>query len=201
MARKTGPRLEVLSAHDWRTTDQDEIPRLRISQEVEPWLEQRRRVAQRRQLRREYDELDDRGRPAAYRNLDKLHERIKPLMLRRRKADVETELPERTDRNYFVPLSSEQQGAYDDHYLVVSRLAHTAARRPLTQAESEKLLRNSTKRCSRHFPGVGRMAWRYCGATWRTLPTLVVRLSRCSSGCDAFGVAERWAGARREQDR
>ena len=31
-------------------------------------------------------------------------------MLRRRKADVETELPERTDRNHFVPLSAEQQG-------------------------------------------------------------------------------------------
>ncbi len=28
---------------------------------------------------REYYELDDRGRPSAYRNLDKLHERIKPL--------------------------------------------------------------------------------------------------------------------------
>ena len=64
---------------------------------------------------REYYELDDRGRPAGYRNLDKLHERIKPHMLRRRKADVETELPERTDRNHFVPLSAEQQGEYDGH--------------------------------------------------------------------------------------
>ena len=64
---------------------------------------------------REYYDLDDRGRPAGYRNLDKLHERIKPHMLRRRKADVETELPERTDRNHFVPLSAEQQGEYDGH--------------------------------------------------------------------------------------
>ena len=63
---------------------------------------------------REYYDLDDRGRPAGYRNLDKLHERIKPHMLRRRKADVETELPERTDRNFFVPLSAEQQGEYDE---------------------------------------------------------------------------------------
>ncbi len=91
---------------------------------------------------REYYVLDDRGRPQAYANLDKLHERIKPLMLRRRKAEVETELPERTDRNYFVPLSAEQQSAYDDHYAVVARLARLATRRPLTQAESEKLLRH-----------------------------------------------------------
>jgi hypothetical protein len=61
---------------------------------------------------REYYELDERGRPAAYRNLEKLHERIKPYMLRRRKADVETELPERSDRNFFVPLSGEQQLEY-----------------------------------------------------------------------------------------
>ena len=72
---------------------------------------------------REYYDLDDRGRPVGYRNLDKLHERIKPYMLRRRKADVETELPERTDRNHFVPLSAEQQGEYDGHEDVVARLA------------------------------------------------------------------------------
>ena len=42
-------------------------------------------------------------------------------MLRRRKADVETELPARTDRNFFVALSAEQQGEYDAHEGVVAR--------------------------------------------------------------------------------
>src|SRR5208283_484832 len=64
---------------------------------------------------REYYEMDDRGRPAAYRNMAKLHQRIHPLMLRRRKAEVETELPERSDRNYFVPLSPEQRTEYAEH--------------------------------------------------------------------------------------
>jgi len=91
---------------------------------------------------REYYELDDRGRPSAYRNLDKLRLRVKPFILRRRKADVETELPERTDRNYFVPLSAEQQGEYDGHEGVVARLASIAARRPLTQPEQDKLMRH-----------------------------------------------------------
>ena len=91
---------------------------------------------------REYYELDDRGRPMGYRNLQKLHDRIKPYMLRRRKADVETELPERTDRNFFVKLSAEQQAEYDDHEGVVARLAFIAKRRPLTQQESERLLRH-----------------------------------------------------------
>jgi superfamily II DNA or RNA helicase len=91
---------------------------------------------------REYYDLDDRGRPAGYRNLDKLHERIKLHMLRRRKADVETELPERSDRNFFVPLSAEQQGEYDGHEGIVARLAAIAKRRPLTQQEQDKLLRH-----------------------------------------------------------
>jgi hypothetical protein len=91
---------------------------------------------------REYYELDERGRPMAYRNLDKLHNRIKPFMLRRRKADVETELPKRTDRNYFVPLSGEQQLEYDGHETEVARLARIAKRRPLTQPEQDKLLRH-----------------------------------------------------------
>jgi len=91
---------------------------------------------------REYYALDDRGRPTGYRNLDKLHERIKPHMLRRRKADVETELPERTDRNHFVSLSGEQQEAYEGHEKIVAQLANIAKRRPLTQQEQDKLLRH-----------------------------------------------------------
>ena len=90
---------------------------------------------------REYYELDDRGKPAGYRNLDKLHDRIKPFMLRRRKSEVETELPERTQRNYFVPLSDEQKNRYTDHEANVARLIAIAKRRPLTQPEQDKLQR------------------------------------------------------------
>ncbi len=91
---------------------------------------------------RQFYELDDRGRPIGYRNLDQLHDLIHPFMVRRRKADVETELPARTERNFFVRLSDEQQGEYDSHAGVVARLVSIAERRPLTQQESEKLLRH-----------------------------------------------------------
>jgi hypothetical protein len=90
---------------------------------------------------RDYYQLDDRGRPNGYKNLAQLHERIRPYLLRRRKSDVETELPERTDRNFFVPLSPEQKADYEEYESVVSRLANTARRRPLTQPEQERLLR------------------------------------------------------------
>ena len=58
---------------------------------------------------RKFYTLDEKGRPEGFRNLDKLHARIAPYLLRRLKAAVETELPERTDRNHFVPMSPAQK--------------------------------------------------------------------------------------------
>lgn len=90
---------------------------------------------------RDFYELDERGRPIGCRNLDLLHKRIKPLMLRRRKADVETELPERSDRNHFVPLHDLQRQNYAVHEQQVMRLVMVAKRRPLLQREAERLQR------------------------------------------------------------
>jgi superfamily II DNA or RNA helicase len=90
---------------------------------------------------REFYDLDERGRPIGYRNLEQLHERIKPYLLRRRKAEVETELPDRTDQKYFVPLSPAQADSYGAHEAQVARLVAIAKRRPLTKQESEKLQR------------------------------------------------------------
>jgi superfamily II DNA/RNA helicase len=90
---------------------------------------------------RDFYELDDRGRPTGYRNLDVLHSRIKPLMLRRRKAEVETELPERTDKNFFVPLSDLQQENYAAHEQQVMELVNAMKRRPFTKQEQDKLQR------------------------------------------------------------
>jgi hypothetical protein len=90
---------------------------------------------------RDFYVLDERGRPKEYRNLELLHDRVRPLLLRRRKADVETELPGRTDRNFFVALSPGQRAAYQDHEAQVSRLLYIAERRPLTKQQQEKLMR------------------------------------------------------------
>lgn len=90
---------------------------------------------------REYYELDDRGRPSGYRNLGRLHECIRPYLVRRRKADVETELPDRTDRNFFLPLTPAQRSVYTDHFTAMARLVTIARRRPLSEQEQQKLLR------------------------------------------------------------
>lgn len=88
---------------------------------------------------RDFYVLNDRGRPEGYRNLQELRARVAPILLRRRKADVETELPERTDRNHFVRMTREQRELYEEHVAVVGKLASIAKRRPLTEAEQIKL--------------------------------------------------------------
>ena len=88
---------------------------------------------------RDFYELDERGRPVDYKNLAELRERVRPLMLRRRKADVEKELPGRTVKNYFVAMAEEQKLRYEDYRLPAAQLIAQAQRRPLRQQEFDRL--------------------------------------------------------------
>ena len=90
---------------------------------------------------REFYEFDERGRPRGYRHLDELRRRIRPLLLRRRKADVETELPNLAERTFLVPLGESQRHAYRTHEAVVTRLLAAARRRPLPEPQRERLMR------------------------------------------------------------
>jgi hypothetical protein len=88
---------------------------------------------------RSFYQLDERGRPVDYRNLDELRGRVQPVLLRRRKADVESELPGRTVKTFFVPMAEEQLTRYREFETDAGRLAALARRRPLTQAEFDRL--------------------------------------------------------------
>ena len=88
---------------------------------------------------RDYYVLDDRGRPQDYKNLEDLGRRLETVMLRRRKEDVEGELPGRTVSNYFVAMTDEQRLRYEDYQVPVQRLLHAARRRPLLKEEFERL--------------------------------------------------------------
>jgi superfamily II DNA or RNA helicase len=88
---------------------------------------------------RDFYALDERGRPVGYKNLDELGRKVARVMLRRRKSDVEGELPGRTVKTYFVPMVEEQRKHYEDYRIPAARLIHQAQRRPLTQAEFERL--------------------------------------------------------------
>ena len=88
---------------------------------------------------REFYELDEKGRPSGFRNLEELAKRVSSVMLRRRKEDVEGELPGRTVKTFFVPMTETQTSAYEDYDLYVKRLARLAAKRPLTKDEFDRL--------------------------------------------------------------
>jgi len=88
---------------------------------------------------RDFYELDERGRPTNYKNLQDLKDRLAPVMLRRRKRDVETELPGRTVTTFMVPMLEEQRARYDDYHAPALRLIAAAQRRPLTKQEFDRL--------------------------------------------------------------
>lgn len=89
---------------------------------------------------REFYQLDEKGRPKDYKNLPALRERVRPVLLRRRKREVETELPDRTDRNHFVKLTPAMQVEYDEVKQQASQLVQKSLKRPLTKDESELLM-------------------------------------------------------------
>ena len=89
---------------------------------------------------RDYYTFDDKGRPEGYKNLEKLRARVAPLLLRRRKHHVETELPDRTDRHLFVALTDEQRVLYSGYSEQVLKLVHISKRRPLTPKEQDQLM-------------------------------------------------------------
>lgn len=89
---------------------------------------------------RDYYELDERGRPSGYKNLHQLRSKVAPILLRRRKADVETELPDRTDRNLFVPLTKSMREEYMGYEKNVGELMARAKKRPLTPKEQDMLM-------------------------------------------------------------
>jgi len=88
---------------------------------------------------RDYYALNENGRPDGYRNLEDLHQRIASTMIRRRKLDVETELPKRVDHNRFVTMTKSQSENYVEHKRTADKLLAIAHQRPLRKEEMEIL--------------------------------------------------------------
>ncbi|NCD31965.1 MAG: DEAD/DEAH box helicase [Spartobacteria bacterium] len=91
-------------------------------------------------FQREFMKVDADGCIQA-RNLDELHRRVSSVLLRRRKADVEDNLPERSDKNYFVEMTREQRTRYAEYDYQAGILASIMRKRPLKKEEMERLQR------------------------------------------------------------
>ncbi len=62
------------------------------------------------------------GRVIGYRDLDRIGATLRPILLRRRKAEVLDQLPSRLEKRFFVPMRPEQQGHHDENREAVARL-------------------------------------------------------------------------------
>ena len=58
-----------------------------------------------------------------YRDLKSIGDTLAPILLRRKKADVLHQLPERTDKNYFVPMTPRQKAHHAENHEIVARMA------------------------------------------------------------------------------
>jgi len=88
---------------------------------------------------RDFYRLDEKGKPCGHKNLRELHRRLKPILLRRRKSDIDEQLPGRTVNTFYVEMHEEQIVRYDEYNGQVARITARAKHRPLSPEEFKKL--------------------------------------------------------------
>jgi superfamily II DNA or RNA helicase len=65
---------------------------------------------------------DEKGKLLGYRGLDLIHRKLEPILLRRTRREVLTQLPERTDQVFRVPMTPEQAAPYGEQSEILARL-------------------------------------------------------------------------------
>lgn len=67
---------------------------------------------------------DEHNKVTGYKNLNEIGKLLEDIVIRRRKKEVLTQLPERTDKQLFVPMTQNQADIHDEYQLTVSRLVN-----------------------------------------------------------------------------
>ena len=70
----------------------------------------------------EHQIADESGRVVGYRHLAQIANTLKPLLLRRGKAEVLSQLPERLDKIFFVPMTEPQARHHEENREIVARI-------------------------------------------------------------------------------
>jgi SNF2 family DNA or RNA helicase len=65
---------------------------------------------------------DEHGKVTGYRHLDRIGQTLAPMLLRRTKQQVLSELPARLDKNFFLPMTVEQRRHHEENREVVARI-------------------------------------------------------------------------------
>ncbi len=70
----------------------------------------------------EHQHVDENGRVVGYHSLSKIAKSLESILVRRTKNEVLKELPERLEKNYFVPMTDEQMKHHEDNREIVARI-------------------------------------------------------------------------------
>jgi superfamily II DNA or RNA helicase len=102
----------------------------------------------------EHQHVNEIGKVIGYHNLSKIAESLEPILVRRTKHEVLKELPDRLDKNYFVPMTKEQMKHHEDNREIVARivakwrrfgfLSETDQRRLMIALQNMRMSCNST---------------------------------------------------------
>lgn len=105
-------------------------------------------------FRGEHIQTTESGKVIGYKGLNEVGALLKPILLRRRKADVSIQLPERVDQNLFVPMTKEQRDIHVEYKEIAARivskwqrthfLSETDRRRLLTALSMMRMVCDST---------------------------------------------------------
>ena len=89
----------------------------------------------------EHQHLDDGGKVVGYRNLSEIAKTLAPILLRRTKGEVLRDLPERLDKTFLVPMTSEQMKYHEENQEIVARVVAKWRRcRFLAEADQRRLM-------------------------------------------------------------
>ncbi len=106
-------------------------------------------------LLHEHQVRDDHGRVVGYRKLDAIGRTLAPVMIRRRKSEVLSQLPKRTDKNVFVAMTEQQMVFHEENRETVARIVHKWRKyRFLSDADQRRLtcaLQNMRMSCNSTF--------------------------------------------------
>ncbi|MGH9345431.1 MAG: DEAD/DEAH box helicase [Terriglobia bacterium] len=89
----------------------------------------------------EHRVVDEKGRLTGYRGLDQIHRQLEPILLRRTRAEVLKELPERTDKVFRVPLTEQQAEPYYEQSELLAALMRKWERQGwLSEIDQKRIL-------------------------------------------------------------
>ncbi|HEX4031565.1 MAG TPA: DEAD/DEAH box helicase [Terracidiphilus sp.] len=89
----------------------------------------------------EHRVVDENGRLTGYRGLDRIHEQLSPILLRRTRPEVLKDLPERTDKVFRLPMTDEQAGPYYEQSDILAALMRKWERQGwLSEIDQKRIL-------------------------------------------------------------